>query len=201
MRFKVGTRIMTIPLVLDDSFTGEEALRDMIVRRKLCFDHDPLLVNEGSGRMVQIGFELNLYAAFEDPRHLPIGEDPELRKLMTELHRLCRVLYQSLALFQHCRRPEPPMYRVLFSPERQYRAEVCLQIPIFDREHYGKPADRPLEELLSAVECVLRRLGARRGKWDENEAPDSRAADRCEGQIEAAIAADQKMRAETGAKP
>lgn len=189
---------MTIALVLNDLFTGEGALRDMIVRRKVCFDHDPLLVNEGSGRMVQIGFELNLYAAFQDPRHLPIGEDPELREMMADLQRVCRVLHQSLDLFRHCRRPEPPMYRVLYSPERQYRAEVCLQVPVFDREHYGRPADRPLEELLSVVECVLRRLGARRGRWDENEASDSRAADRCERQIDAAIETDRAKRTEAG---
>jgi hypothetical protein len=53
------------------------------------------------------------------------------------------------------------MYRVLYSPERRYRAEVCLQVPIFDREHYGRSADRPLEDLLSAIECVLSRLPRR----------------------------------------
>lgn len=186
---------MTIPLVLNDSFTSEEALRAMIVRRKVCFDHDPLLVHEGSGRMVHIGFELNLYAAFQDPRHLPIGEDPELREMMAELQRLCRVLHQSVALFKHCRRPDPPMYRVLFSPERQYRAEVCLQVPIFDREDYGKPADRSLEELLSAVECSLRQLGVRRGRWDENDVLDPRAPDRCAHQIVSAIETDRAKRA------
>ncbi|HKY72006.1 MAG TPA: hypothetical protein VJL88_08820 [Nitrospira sp.] len=189
---------MTIPLILNDSFASEEALRDMIARRKVCFDHDPLVVNEGSGQMVQIGFELNLYAAFQDPRHLPIGEDPELREMMAGLQRLCRVLHQSLALFKHCRRPDAPMYRVLYSPERRYRAEVCLQVPIFDREHYGRTADRPLEELVSAVECMLIRLGARRGKWDDDEGPDARALDRCEHQINAAIETDRANRAEAG---
>jgi hypothetical protein len=92
------------------------------------------------------------------------------------------------------------MYRVLYSPERRYRAEVCLQVPIFDREHYGSPADRPLEELLLAIECVLSRLGARRGRWDENEAPESRAAGRCERQIDAAIETDRAKRAEAGAE-
>ena len=192
---------MTIPLILNDSFASEEALRDTIVRRKVCFDHDPLVVNEGSGHMVQIGFELNLYAAFLDPRHLPIGEDPELREMMAELQRLCRVLHQSLALFKHCRRPDAPMYRVLYTPERRFRAEVCLQIPIFDREHYGRTADHPLEELLSAVECMLVRLGARRGRWDDNETQDPRAMDRCAHQIEAAIESDRATRAEAGVQP
>lgn len=192
---------MTIPLILDDSFASEKALCDMILRRKVCFDHDPLVVKEGSGHMVQIGFELNLYAAFQDPRHLPIGEDPELREMMAELQRLCRVLHQSLALFKHCRRPDAPMYRVLYSPERRYRAEVCLQVPIFDREHYGRTADRPLQELLSAVECMLIRFGARRGRWDDNEAPDARAIGRCEHQIDAAIETDRANRAEAGVQP
>jgi hypothetical protein len=107
-------------------------------------------------------------------------------------------LHQSLALFKHCRRPDPPMYRVLFSPERQHRAEVCLQVPIFDREHYGGPADRSLEELLRAVECVLQSLGVRRGKWDENDASHSRAAERCEQQIDAAIETDRAKREEAG---
>jgi hypothetical protein len=191
---------MTIPLVLHNSFASEEALRDMVVRRKLCFDHDPLLVDDGSGRMVHIGFELNLYAAFQDPRHLPIGEDPELREMMAELQRLCRVLHQSLALFRHCRRSEPPMYRVLYSPERRYRAEVCLQVPIFDREHYGRSADRPLEDLLSAIECVLSRLGARHGRWDEDAAPDAPTADGCVRQIDAAIETERAARAK-GADP
>jgi hypothetical protein len=93
------------------------------------------------------------------------------------------------------------MYRVLYSPERRYRAEVCLQVPIFDREHYGRTADRPLEELLSAVECMLIRVGARRGRWDDNEAPDPRAMARCEHQIDAAIETDRANRAEAGVQP
>lgn len=187
-----------IQLILDGSFTTEEALRDMIMRRKLCFDHDPLLVNEGSGRMVHIGFELNLYAAFQDPRHLPIGEDPELREIMGELQRLCRVLHQSIALFKHCRRPEPPMYRVVYSSERHYRAEVCLQVPIFDREHYGRATDRSIEELLSALECVLQRLGARRSRWDEDKNEVSDSANRCESQLDAVLEADRVKRGEAG---
>lgn len=182
---------MTIQLVLKDAFSSEEALRDMIVKGKVCFDHDPFFVKDGSGRMIQIGFQLNLYAAFQDPRHLPIGEDSELEELVGELHRLCRVFFQTLDLFRPCRHPDPPMYRVLYSPERQHRAEVCLQIPIFDRERYGRPPDRRLEELLSAAECLLRRLGAKRGRWEDHEGTEFRPADQCEKHVESAIGTDQ----------
>ena len=182
---------MTIPLVLKDAFASEDVLRGMIVKRKVCFDHDPFFVKDGSGHIIQIGFQLNLYAAFQDPRHLPLGEDLELRELVVELHRLCRVFFQSLDLFKPCRHPDAPMYRVLYSPERQYRAEVCLQIPIFDREHYGSPPDRRLEELLSAVECLLQRLGAKRGRWEDHESTESRSPGRCEDHAQSAMGTDR----------
>lgn len=177
---------MTIPLILEGAFDSEQALRDMIVNRKVCFDHNPFYVKDGSGRIVQIGFQLNLYSAFQDPKHLPSGEDQELRELIGELRRLCRVFFQSLDLLKPCEHPEPPMHRVMYSPERRYRAEVCLQIPIFDRGHYGAKPDRKLEELLATAECLLRQLGARRGIWDDQKGAHAQPEDRCEDHVRAA---------------
>jgi hypothetical protein len=177
---------MTIPLVLEGAFANEEALRDMIARHKVCFDHDPFYVKDGSDRIVQIGFQLNLYAAFQDPKHLPLGEDQELQELVGDLRRLCRVFFQSLDLLKPCQYPEPPMHRIMYSPERRYRAEVCLQIPIFDRAHYGMKAERGLEELLATAECLLRQLGAKRGTWEDHGSTNARPADRCEDHARAA---------------
>lgn len=177
---------MTVPLVLQGAFESEQALRDMIVRRKVCFDHDPFYVKDGANRIVHIGFQLNLYAAFQDPAHLPTGDDPELREMVGELRRLCRVFFQSLDILKPCEHPEPPMHRVLYSPERRYRAEVCLQIPIFDRGHYGAKPDRSLEELLATAECLLRQLGARRGRWEDHQDTNAQPADRCEDHARAA---------------
>ena len=140
---------MTIPLNLEGAFSSKEALHEMIVHRKVCFDHDPFYVKDGTGNIVQIGFQLNLYAAFDDPRHLPLGDDPEHHELVGDLHRLCRVFFQSLDLLKPCEHPDPPAHRVVFSPERHNRAEVLLQIPIFDRAHFGAKSDRRVQELLS----------------------------------------------------
>ncbi|MDH5253144.1 MAG: hypothetical protein OEW25_07450 [Nitrospira sp.] len=178
---------MTIPLVLEGAFAGEQALRDMIVARKVCFDHHPFYVKDGSGQIVQIGFQLNLYAAFQDPKHLPFGEDMELRELIGELRRVCRVFFQSLELLKPCEHPEPPMYRVMYAPERRYRAEVCLQIPIFDRGHYGAKPDRRLEELLATAECLLLQLGARRGQWEDDTRAAPQSAVSCEDHARAAL--------------
>ena len=177
---------MTIPLVLQGAFESEQALRDMITHRKVCFDHDPFYVKDGSDRMVQIGFQLNLYAAFQDPKHLPSGEDTELHDLIGDLRRLCRVFFQSLELLKPCEYPEPPMHRVVYAPERQYRAEVCLQVPIFDRGYYGTKPGRRLEELLNTAECLLRQLGAKRGTWDDQETAQAHSRDTCEDHARAA---------------
>jgi hypothetical protein len=178
---------MTIPLVLEGAFDSEQVLRDMIVARKVCFDHDPFYVQDGSGRIIHIGFQLNLYAAFQDARHVPLGEDPELHELVGELHRLCRVFFQSLDLLKPCQYPDPPMHRVMYSPERRYRAEVCLQIPIFDRAHYGAKPDRRLEELLATAECLLLQLGAKRGRWEDEAGTAPRSGGSCEEHAQAAM--------------
>ncbi len=179
---------MTIPLSLEGAFASEQALRDMIVVRKVCFDHDPFYVRDGSGRVIQIGFQLNLYAAFQDVRHLPVGDDPELHELVGDLHRLCRVFFQTLDLLKPCQYPDPPMHRVMYSPERRYRAEVCLQIPIFDRAHYGAKLDRRLEELLATAECLLLQLGAKRGQWEDEACAAPHSGVGCEDHAQAAMA-------------
>ncbi|MDH5336511.1 MAG: hypothetical protein OEW20_09345 [Nitrospira sp.] len=178
---------MAIPLNLTDAFASERDLRNMIAARKVCFDHDPFYVKNGSNQIVQIGFQLNLYAAFQDPKHLPSGEDTELRDLIGDLRRLCRVFFQSLDLLKPCQYPEPPMHRIMYSPERRYRAEVSLQVPIFDRGHYGAKPDRSLEELLATAECLLRQLGARRGTWEDQRGTNAQPEDRCEDHARAAM--------------
>lgn len=177
---------MAILLNLTDAFANEQDLREMITARKVCFDHDPFYVKDGSDQIVQIGFQLNLYAAFQDPAHLPTGDDSELRELVGDLRRLCRVFFQSLDLLKPCQYPEPPMHRVMYAPERRFRAEVCLQVPIFDRGHYGAKPDRSLEELLATAECLLRHLGARRGTWDDQKHVQAHSQDQCEDHARAA---------------
>ena len=177
---------MTIPLNLEGAFSSKEALHEMIVQRKVCFDHDPFYVKDGTGNIVQIGFQLNLYAAFDDPRHLPLGDDPEHHEIVGELHRLCRVFFQSLDLLKPCEHPDPPAHRVVSSPERRNRAEVLLQIPIFDRAHFGAQSGRHVQELLAIAECLLKQLGARRGCWEEQNSQPLTAEGACEDHVAAA---------------
>jgi hypothetical protein len=75
----------------------------------------------------------------------------------------------------------------MYSPERRYRAEVCLQIPIFDRAHYGAKPDRRLEELLATAECLLLQLGAKRGQGEDDASAAPRSGVSCEDHAQAAM--------------
>lgn len=180
---------MTIPLNVDGAFPSEAALREMIARRKVCFDHDPFYIRDSAGNLVQIGFQLNLYGAFRDPRHLPLGDDAEHREIIRDLNHLCRVFFQSLEILKPCEHPDPPVHRVVYSPERRMRPEVCLQVPIFDRSHFGAKAGHQLKELLATAECLLKSIGARLGEWDE-EAPSPVSPKDCDAHAQAAMAKD-----------
>ena len=168
-------------LDLDQAFPSEQALRDMIAQRKVCFDHDPFYVKTGGGQVVQIGFQLNLYGAFDNPAQLPLGDDEEHRAILGDLQRLCRVFFQTLDLLKPCEHPQPPAHRIVFSPERKNRAEVCLQIPIFDLANYADGAARQVQELLATAECLLTHVGARRRVWEEEGHRPESSTRGCEG--------------------
>ncbi|HSE60351.1 MAG TPA: hypothetical protein VLA99_16750 [Nitrospiraceae bacterium] len=183
---------MTMALTLAGAFPSEASLRRMILARKVCFDHDPFSIRNAAGAMVQIGFQLNLYAAFTDPRHLPHSDDQEQREIVRDLHGICRVFFQSLDVLKPCEYPDPPADRIVYSPERNYRADVCVQIPVFDRTHFGGPADRQVSDILETVECLLKSLGARWKRWDDEAVPARPSSDLCEAKArQAAGLSDQ----------
>lgn len=173
----------SMQLHLEQAFSSEQSLRDMIAQRKVCFDHDPFFVKMGDGRIVQIGFQLNLYGAFRDPAQFPLNDDEEHRAILGDLQRLCRVFFQTLDLLKPCEHPQPPAHRIVFSPERKNRAEVCLQIPIFDLAHYADGAARQVQELLATAECLLRHVGARRLVWEKESVDRGSPTGDCAAQV------------------
>jgi hypothetical protein len=182
---------MAMPLALAEAFPSEAALRGMIAERKLCFDHDPFSVRNAAGDMLQIGFPLNLSAAFGNPRHLPHSNDREHLEIVRDVHGICRVFFQSLEVLKPCEYPDQPTDRIVYGPERNYRADVCLQVPVFDRSHFGWPASRQVGDILATVECLHKNLGARWKRWDEETSPTSPSREICEPQAQKAAGSDE----------
>ncbi|MBI4002575.1 MAG: hypothetical protein HY348_12430 [Nitrospira defluvii] len=100
-------------------------------------------------------------------------------------------------MLKPCEHPQPPAHRIVFAPERKYRAEVCLQVPIFDLEHYADTSARHVQELLATAECLLTHVGARRRAWDEEgRKPDSPGGG-CEAHAAAAGGDEAKSTSDT----
>jgi hypothetical protein len=177
---------MTIPFNLEGALLRKEDLHAMIVQRRVCFDHDPFHVKDGMDGTTQVGLQHNFYAAFQGHRHLPIGEDSGHHEPMGNLHRLCGLFLQSLDPLKHYEHPDPPAYCVVSLPKRWTRAEVLLQIPTFDRAHFGVKSDRHVQDLLAAAECPLKQQGARRGSWEEQNSRTTTVEESCEGHVAAA---------------
>lgn len=55
---------------------------------------------------------------------------------MGDLHCLGRLVHQWLDLLKLCGYPDQPAHRIRTSPVRRNRAEVLLEIMIFDRAHF-----------------------------------------------------------------
>lgn len=54
----------------------------MIVQRKVCFAHNPFFAKDGTGSDILVGLQLDLYATFQDPRHLSLGD--AIRNMMNQ---------------------------------------------------------------------------------------------------------------------
>jgi hypothetical protein len=177
---------MTIPFNLESALLRKEDLHAMIVQRRVCFDHAPFDVKDGMDSIIEVGLQRNLYAAFQDYRHLPIGDDSEHHEPMGNLHCLCGLFLQSLDPLKRYEHPDPPAYCAMSSPKRWTRAKVLLQIPTFDRAHFGAKSDRHVQDLLAAAECLLKQQGARRGSWEEQNSRPTTVEESCEGHVAAA---------------
>ncbi|MFO0775345.1 MAG: hypothetical protein U0172_11845 [Nitrospiraceae bacterium] len=160
------SRQSPIRLVLAGEFDDEAAVRAAVQRVRLCFDHDPLIVRDGTKHLIQVGFQLNLYAAFQDPHHFPGSDERESAELSLLLGRVCRVLAHTVEGITPCSHPEPVMRGVVYAPERGYRAEVRLHVQFEEQPIDGEPPVAREGLALAAVEAVLLAMGARRGVWE-----------------------------------
>lgn len=156
---------MALTLNLDGLFPNEETLKNLIIKRKLCFDHEPFHIRVAAGEYVPIGFQMNWYAAFKNHHHSYVG-DKEHKEMVHDLLSLCKVFSQSAEMFDPFIYPEPPSNQIYYSPERRNRAEICLQILIINRSHFEPNPDEHIAKTLSTAEELLKSLGARQSRWD-----------------------------------
>ncbi len=140
----------------------EEALRDWVVKHKVCWEMAPLVERNGETN-VQVGYELQLFARHEAGAH----PEPGCAK--------CEDMYRNLraiALFALPHEERPSRYDIApfhasfcLRPESEWIPEVQLTIQIIHRAGYFRPIDDCEKKCAGEIQKCLRALGAQPKSW------------------------------------
>jgi hypothetical protein len=158
---------MEYHLNISGLFRDEEALRETIRKRKICYDTEPYYLPNKEGSLTQIGVQINLYGTFPvmdkglDAKLREFGEAlGDIRKVAEALKKTGESLHMGEVVIQDSR-------SVSFSAERGMRPDVTVHIPVFDQEHFGHPVDDRITGAVSIAGKILEEVGVQKRRWHD----------------------------------
>jgi hypothetical protein len=130
---------------------------------RVAFELTPLVERRGEER-VQIGYALNLFAAF--PMAKPAGKDrqEDAQRLRGEMQAFLSELAASDASTARTEL-EPPRTAAVLRPENELRPEIGLTMRIFHADEYLKAVTAAETEGLGRFAKRLVGMGLRQGHW------------------------------------
>lgn len=149
-------------------FRDEQDLHDVIRKRKICFDSEPYYLT-GKGQITQIGYQLNLYATFPDPKELASPDDREFGSVLRDVRRLAEALMQTCNPIHMCDYEIVDDRSVSYSNERKMRPDVTVHIPIYDQQNFGHAVDAKIRNALETAGKMLEAAGAQKTRWHEEK--------------------------------
>ncbi len=146
-----------------------QALRALVKKHRVCWEVWPDNNPDGSGRTVQVGFDLRLEGTYEHADHETRAGCPECVAVYEDLRRIARWILPDgdrdstyeLGAFDGA---------IHYAPERKLRPEIELPIRILHRHEFEAPVDKCETSCLQEMEEKLRLLGARRKYWRDGPA-------------------------------
>lgn len=159
-------------------FKDEEELRATVMKRKICYDTEPYY-HPDKGSLIQIGFQLNLYGTFPDSvQEINLfGKFPDkIEKEEKILQEFNAVLHDVRKVGEALKKSGESIYMgepmivdpsVSYSDERKKRPDVTVHIPVFDRGHFGYPADDRVREAVSLAGKILEHAGVQKNCWHD----------------------------------
>lgn len=158
---------MDVVLNLAGTFENEHELREVVARRRMCYDVEPYYRHDHKGGLLQIGFELSLYGTFS-------GEDadagPDAGGYAAALHdvlRVARALTNSCGPLHMCGAAVTDGGMVTYAPERGMRPDVTVHIPVYDHQNFGHPVDEAVQQTLAIAVKLLEGAGLRKDRWHD----------------------------------
>ncbi|MBA4373744.1 MAG: hypothetical protein C0402_12905 [Thermodesulfovibrio sp.] len=139
-----------------------------IVRsRRICYDFEPYNYVTKQGQLMQIGYQLNIYGTFPASDTSASGDDPEFYLVLRDVRRVAAVILGACNPLHMCEDSFEDATSVSYAHERNMRPDVTVHVPIFDRQHFGQPVDRLVEETIQQVEKLLKAAGVQKKHWED----------------------------------
>lgn len=158
---------MELKLNTKGLFESEEELRNVVRKRKICYDTEPFYISDRKGGLLQIGFRINLYGTFPGNSREASPDSPDYEDVERDVRRLAEALSNSCDPLHMCESATIEPATITFSPERKMRPDVTVHIPVFDQKHFGHPVDDTIRTALHTATGLLESAGVRKARWQD----------------------------------
>ena len=158
---------MEIKLAIEGIFENEQELRDLVQKRKICYDTEPYYITSKKGALIQIGFQLSLYGTFDTVLHNLSPDSPEYEEVEMDLRRVGEVLSNSCGPLHMCKTTIFDSNTIAYSAERKMRPDVTVHVPIFNQRQFGQPVDDQVRDTLHMSVKLLETVGVQKIRWQE----------------------------------
>lgn len=162
---------MELQLNIGGFFADKEELREVIRKRKICYDSEPYYTTH-KGSLVQIGFQLNLYGTFSRGQKEPSPDDPEFAEVLRDVRKIAESLSQTCDPLHMCDATIVDSTSITYAHERKMRPDVTVHIPVFDQKDFGHPVDDNVRHTLATAEKILQAAGLQKTRWQEEDQAD-----------------------------
>ena len=156
---------MDLSLGIQGIFSSEAELRDVIAKRRICYDTEPYYIPDKKGGMTQIGYRLNLYGTFPDPAE-DSPDDKDFGSVLRDVRRVAEALSQACGAHHMCESEIIDSTSVSYSASRKMRPDIEVHIPVFDQKNFGHEVDARIRSALELAGKMLENAGVRKNHWD-----------------------------------
>ena len=157
---------MEYKLNIKGFFENEQELLATIQKRRICYDSEPYY-RAHRGRLIQIGYQLNVYGTFPEGHKDATPDDPEFSNVLRDVRRVAEALSKTCDPLHMCESAIVDSSTVTYSHERKMRPDVTVHVPVFDHQDYGHPVDEKIRNTLETAENILEKAGVQKVRWQE----------------------------------
>ncbi|MHB8880187.1 MAG: hypothetical protein ACYC69_01615 [Thermodesulfovibrionales bacterium] len=158
---------MEAKLNIKGLFKNEQELFDAVKRRRICYDTEPYYVTGRGGSLLQIGYQINLYAAMPGPFKDATPDSPDYTEVERDVVKLAEALSNTCNPVHMCESTTIDPSTITYSQDRGMRPDLTVHIPLFDQSNFGHPVDDRITGTLHEAIRLLEYAGVHKTRWQE----------------------------------